>query len=734
MLSPELAPELAAYKASVDVAVADLFACGEIGEFVAVIANLAQPQHYPICIKRLISSSLDGTDARREIASRTLAVLADPPLEVSSDAASAGFALVMDSISQLEVDVPQAKTLIAELVARAISDSVLPGDFAGRCIRSPAHDSLAPELPDGEELDLGAPALDVPDHKVYTAELSNVARVGLLARAKLKVVTGRTAPLSSTGSVRSLDELKGSIDAVLSEYLLSRDLREASQALWELRMPYFHHEVVKQILVLAIASSGRMAVLRVFLSALVTSGMITQDQMIQGMQRVVAQLDGDLIKYPQAYQVLAYFVCLDGLELPLDFVNTLPEAVRMHMSPHVAEEQELRAPPGSPQHKQVQKVKESVEGAIDELLRSWSVVGAAEMLRRFRGTKAAAYFAESAIIAACQGSEVQCDLVSHALHTLQQSGDAKEGFCEGEDSLLDVSALEDGITRVLQGGKGVCDDEQGENLAKFLARLVHEKTLPPSSVVQLAHPLRRGSGAASVMQMVRTLVSRDMEGRAAPLGGVAGGGKGLRRSSHLQERDHVTYARQASRRILADYFDMMINCDAATTAVVKLNSPYIHHELVRAAVVTSIQRDFEGGEPSNLSNSNSTNSSAAQSASRPRPLKVARNNGEGDGMEVMGSTSSMLSLLLVSLSANGALTGEHVRSGFSEVFSELDRLAPTYKDAPAFVAALLSKAVKDGCIKKVDLPELPKHVAIHMTVDSPSQSPQSPQSPNSQNT
>jgi hypothetical protein len=116
--------------------------------------------------------------------------------------------------------------MIASLLAQAIADGIVPASFAQRCINSPKEVvSAAPsDLPDA--LDLGAPMLVERSQSVdigmlrqaSSPTLSNVARVGLLARAKLLTKKkGKVAVVQEeSASIRPVEKLCEKVAAILS--------------------------------------------------------------------------------------------------------------------------------------------------------------------------------------------------------------------------------------------------------------------------------------------------------------------------------------------------------------------------------------------------------------------------------------------------------------------------------------------------------------------------------------
>ena len=83
--------------------------------------------YHPEVVKRAISLSLDEGPRERELVSRLLTCLHPTPLE--DDDVSKGFDVLLDSLDDLSIDIPDAKAIVGCFLARAIVDEVLPPAF-----------------------------------------------------------------------------------------------------------------------------------------------------------------------------------------------------------------------------------------------------------------------------------------------------------------------------------------------------------------------------------------------------------------------------------------------------------------------------------------------------------------------------------------------------------------------------------------------------------------------------
>jgi programmed cell death protein 4 len=71
--------------------------------------------------------------------------------------------------------------------------------------------------------------------------------------------TARLERIWGPGDGRPVEELKKDMDALLKEYLLSRELDEGARCVKELDAPHFHHELVKRGGVAAMEIDGALA-------------------------------------------------------------------------------------------------------------------------------------------------------------------------------------------------------------------------------------------------------------------------------------------------------------------------------------------------------------------------------------------------------------------------------------------------------------------------------------------
>eukprot|EP00884_Botryococcus_braunii_P011677 jgi/Botrbrau1/2050/Bobra.0047s0026.4 len=172
-----------------------------------------------------------------------------------------GFNSIVDSLDDVILDVPDAVHLIAIFIERAIVDDILPPAFVQH-IGGPIREKCQA---------LGAP---------HGAE--------------------RVARSWGAGAGLRVDQTKQAISNLLQEYKSSHDVKEAESRLRFLAVPFFHHELVKQALILAMdEASVESAILDLF-RYLNDTGTVSLSQMVKGFQRVIDKLEDATLDNPKA--------------------------------------------------------------------------------------------------------------------------------------------------------------------------------------------------------------------------------------------------------------------------------------------------------------------------------------------------------------------------------------------------------------------------------------------------
>lgn len=115
------------FKLRISETIKEYFDSADADEVIRGIQEMRCKPYHPEVVKRAISLSLDEGPRERELVSRLLTCLHPIPLEDAD--VSKGFEILLDSLDDLRIDIPDAKAIVGCFLARAIVDEVLPPAF-----------------------------------------------------------------------------------------------------------------------------------------------------------------------------------------------------------------------------------------------------------------------------------------------------------------------------------------------------------------------------------------------------------------------------------------------------------------------------------------------------------------------------------------------------------------------------------------------------------------------------
>lgn len=272
---------LSEFKIRVSESIKEFFDSADADEVIRGIQEMKCKEYHPEVVKRAISLSLDEGPRERELISRLLTSLHPIPLEDAD--VSKGFDILLDSLDDLVIDIPDAKSIVGCFLARAIVDEVLPPAFISN--RNNSH----------------------PGDEVTEKAVSLLSREHCTAR--LEKVWG-------PGDGRPVAELKEVVDQLVEEYLLSRELDEAARCVREMNAPHFHHELVKRGVKLAMEKDGldhaessisSLDAIAALFSFLVKNAIISENQVSKGINRLHKVMSDIQLDVPAAPAMLKEF-------------------------------------------------------------------------------------------------------------------------------------------------------------------------------------------------------------------------------------------------------------------------------------------------------------------------------------------------------------------------------------------------------------------------------------------
>jgi len=282
---------LSEFKLQVHQNLEEYFDSCDTDEVIRSIEELKCREYHVNIVKKAVSISLDKHPRERELISRLLTCLHPTPL--TDKDLEEGFNILLDSLDDLTTDVPDAKTMVANFLARAVVDEVLPPAF------------------------LSEQNNKRPGDEVIEKSISLLSREHCTAR--LERVWG-------PGDGRPVLELKIEMDQILQEYLLSRELDECARCVKELDCAHYMHELVKRGVKIAMEGDGKdvttqheksgIDAMAALFGFLVKNVIISEYQVSKGIDRLHRILDDLKLDVPAAPTLLKDFEEILKDEIP----------------------------------------------------------------------------------------------------------------------------------------------------------------------------------------------------------------------------------------------------------------------------------------------------------------------------------------------------------------------------------------------------------------------------------
>jgi len=281
----------AEFKLQVQEILQEYFDSCDTDEVIRSIVELQCKEFHPDVVKKAISISLDKHPRERELVSRLLTCLHPSPLKDRD--MEAGFNILLDSLDDLTTDVPEAKNMVANFLARAVVDEVLPPAFLS----------------------------EQNNHRPGDAVIEKA--ISLLSREHC---TARLERCWGPGDGREVSELKVAMDQMLQEYILARELDECARCVKELDAAHYMHELVKRGVKIAMEQDGKdsstqheksaIDAMAALFGFLVKNAIISEYQVAKGVDRLHRGMDDLKLDVPTAPALLADFEAMLHEELP----------------------------------------------------------------------------------------------------------------------------------------------------------------------------------------------------------------------------------------------------------------------------------------------------------------------------------------------------------------------------------------------------------------------------------
>ncbi|KAM0982306.1 hypothetical protein ACFX2I_015199 [Malus domestica] len=509
------------YKKAVVSIIEEYFSTGDVAVAASDLKELGSSQYHSYFIKRLISIALDRHDKEKEMASVLLSSLyADV---ISPPQIKDGFFILLESADDLAVDILDAVDILALFLARAVVDDILPPAFCTRAKKA------LPESSKGVQV-------------IQTAEKSYLS-----APHHAELVERRWG-----GSTHiTVEEVKKKIAGLLREYVESGDTSEACRCIRELGVPFFHHEVVKRALVLAMEIQTAEPLIIKLLKEAAEEGLISFSQMVKGFSRLVESLDDLALDIPSAVSLFQSLVlkATDEGWLDASFLKSLDEDGDAQV-----------------EDEKVRQYKKEIVAIIHEYFLSDDIP---ELIRSLEDLGVPQYnslFLKKLITLAMDRKNHEKEMASVLLSALHieifSTDDIVNGF------VLLLESAEDTELDIL---------DASNELALFLARAVIDDVLAPLNLDEIGSKLPPNSSGSETVRSAQSLISARHAGER--LLRCWGGGTGWA----------VEDAKDKIAKLLEEYESGGV-VNEACQCIRDLGMPFFNHEVVKKALVMAMEK------------------------------------------------------------------------------------------------------------------------------------------------
>ncbi|KAJ6888828.1 MA3 DOMAIN-CONTAINING TRANSLATION REGULATORY FACTOR 1 [Populus alba x Populus x berolinensis] len=509
------------YKKAVVSLIEEYFSTGDVEVAASDLRELGSSEYHLYFIKRLVSMAMDRHDKEKEMASVLLSALyADV---ISPSQIRDGFVILLESADDLAVDILDAVDILALFIARAVVDDILPPAFLTRAKKT------LPESSKGFQV-------------LQTAEKSYLS-----APHHAELVERKWG-----GSTHiTVEEVKKKIADLLREYVESGDAVEACRCIRELGVSFFHHEVVKRALVLAMEIRTAEPLILKLLKEASEEGLISSSQMAKGFARLAESLDDLALDIPSAKSLFQSLI-------PKAIAEGWLDASFMKSS---GDDGQVQA-----EDEKVKWFKEEVVTIIHEYFLSDDIPELIRSLEDLGMPECNPIFLKKLITLAMDRKNREKEMASVLLSALHIEIFSTDDIANGFVMLLE--SAEDTALDIL---------DASNELALFLARAVIDDVLAPLNLEEICSKLPPNCSGSETVRMARSLIAARHAGER--LLRCWGGGTGWA----------VEDAKDKILKLLEEYESGGVVGEACQ-CIRDLGMPFFNHEVVKKALVMAMEK------------------------------------------------------------------------------------------------------------------------------------------------
>ncbi|CAL1385063.1 unnamed protein product [Linum trigynum] len=522
--------KLDGYKRKATVIVEEYFATDDVVSTANELRELKLPSYSYYFVKKLVSMAMDRHDKEKEMTAVLLSALYAEVIDPSQ--VYKGFRKLVESADDLIVDIPEAVDVLALFIARAVVDDILPPVFLKKQLASLPADSKG---------------IDV---------LRRAEKGYLAAPLHSEIIERRW----ESNMNKTVDDVKVKINNLLVEYIASGDTKEACRCIKELKVPFFHHEIVKRALVMAMERRAVESRLLDLLKKTAEEGLINSSQVTKGFSRMIDVVDDLSLDIPDARGILKSLISNAASE------GWLSASSLKSLSPPSPKESVEGA---------AKKFKMKAQSIIQEYFLSSDVAEVSDCIE-FENSSCSpdlnAMFIKRLVTLAMDRKNREKEMASVLLSSLCfPTDDVVHGF---------VMLIESADDTVLDNPIVV------EDLGMFLARAVVDEVIAPQQLEEIGSQfLGTESTGNKVLQMAKSLLKARLAGERI-LRCWGGGGSSSKNGCAVEDvKDKIGK--------LLEEFESGGDIREACRCIKELGMPFFHHEVVKKALVKIMESKSE---------------------------------------------------------------------------------------------------------------------------------------------
>ncbi|KAA8522561.1 hypothetical protein F0562_013078 [Nyssa sinensis] len=518
------------YKKKATIIVEEYFATDDVVSTANELRDLGMPSYNYYFVKKLVSMAMDRHDKEKEMAAILLSSLyadvIDPPQVYK------GFSKLLESADDLIVDIPDTVDVLALFIARAVVDDILPPAFLTKEMASLPSDSKGVDV------------------------IRRAEKGYLSAPLHAETIERRWGGSKN----KTVENVKGRINNLLIEYVVSGDKKEACRCIKDLKVPFFHHEIVKQAIIMAMERRQAEFRLLDLLKTAAEEGLINSSQISKGFGRIIDTVDDLSLDIPNARGILQSLISKAASEGWLSASSL--KSLSLDPKKRSLEDSAAKA------------FKMKAQSIIQEYFLSGDVSEVSHCLESETCSYSAelnAIFIKKLITLAMDRKNREKEMASVLLSSLCfPVDDVVNGFImlieSADDTALDIPVVV-------------------EDLAMFLARAVVDEVLAPLHMEDIGSQFFGPDSIGNkVLQMAKSLLKARLSGERILR--CWGGGGSSRNGWAIEDvKDKIGK--------LLEEFESGGGIREACRCIKELGMPFFHHEVVKKSLVIVMEKKNE---------------------------------------------------------------------------------------------------------------------------------------------